>query len=62
MIVQSLRCDATERIPGAMAALAAKATCAVPSGVCWHYCRPPVVQLELELEARALAREVIVGS
>jgi hypothetical protein len=59
MIVQSLRCDATERIPEAMAALAANATRAVPSGVCWHYCRPPAVRLELELEQRALAREVI---
>jgi hypothetical protein len=45
-----------------MAALAAKATCVVPSGACGHYCRPPVVRLELEFEARALAREVIVGS
>jgi hypothetical protein len=49
MIVQSLRRYATERIPGAMAALAAKATGAMPRGVRWHYCPPPVVGLELEL-------------
>ncbi len=52
----------TERIPGAMAALAAQATGAMPRGVCWHYCRPPVVRLKLESEARALAREVTAGS
>jgi len=52
---------AAEEIPGAMAALAAKATGAMPRGVRWHYGRPPVVGLELELEARAIARELIVG-
>jgi len=52
---------AAEEIPGAMAALAAKATGALPRGVRWHYGRPPVVGLEVELEARAVAREVIVG-
>ena len=52
---------AAEEIPGAMAALAAKATGAMPRGVRWHYGRPPVIGLELELEARAIAREVIVG-
>ena len=51
---------AAEEIPGAMAALAAKATGAIPRGVRWHYGRPPVIGLELELEARAVAREVIV--
>jgi len=50
---------AAEEIPGAMAALAAKATGAIPHGVRWHYGRPPVIGLELELEARAVAREVI---
>jgi hypothetical protein len=30
-------------------------------GVRWHHGRPPVTGLELELEARAVAREVIVG-
>jgi len=45
-----------------MAALAAQATGAMPRGVCWHYCRPPVVRLKLESEARALAREVTAGS
>jgi hypothetical protein len=52
---------AAEEIPGAMAALAAKATGAMPRGVRWHYGRPPVTGLELELEARAIAREMIVG-
>jgi len=52
---------AAEEIPGAMAALAAKATGAMPRGVRWHYGRPPVTGLELELEARGVAREVIVG-
>lgn len=52
---------AAEDIPGAVAVLAAKATGATPRGVRWHYGRPPVVGLEVELEARAVAREVIVG-
>ena len=52
---------AAEEIPGAMATLAAKATGAMLRGVRWHYGRPPVVGLEVELEARAVAREVIVA-
>ena len=52
---------AAEEIPGAMVALATKATGAIAHGVRWHYGRPPVIGLELELEARAVAREVIVG-
>ncbi|HWH49662.1 MAG TPA: hypothetical protein VN664_17835 [Burkholderiales bacterium] len=52
---------AAEEIPEAMAALAAKATGAMPRGVRWHHGRPPVIGLELELEARAVAREVMVG-
>ncbi len=52
---------AAEEIPGAMATLAAKAGGALPRGVRWHYGRPPVIGLEVELEARAVAREVIVG-
>lgn len=51
---------AAEEIPGAMASLAAKATGAMPRGVRWRYGRPPVVGLEVELEARAVAREVVV--
>jgi len=51
---------AAEEIPGAMAALASKATGAMPRGVRWHYGRPPMVGLEVELEARAVAREVVV--
>ena len=52
---------AAEEIPGAMAALASKATGAMHRGVRWHHGRPPVTGLELELEARAVAREAIVG-
>ena len=48
-------------IPGAVAQLAQRASGALPRGVRWHFGRPPVVGLELELEARAVAREVIVG-
>lgn len=48
-------------IPGAVAQLAQRASGAVPRGVRWHFGRPPVVGLELELEARAVLREVIVG-
>lgn len=48
-------------IPGAVALLAQRASGALPRGVRWHFGRPPVVGLELELEARAVVREVIVG-
>ncbi len=48
-------------IPGAVAQLAQRASGALPRGIRWHFGRPPVVGLELELEARAVLREVIVG-
>lgn len=48
-------------IPGAIAQLAQRASGASPRGIRWHFGRPPVVGLELELEARAVLREVIVG-
>lgn len=48
-------------IPGAVAQLAQRASGALPRGVRWHFGRPPVVGLEIELEARAVLREVIVG-
>jgi len=48
---------AGEEIPGALAALAAKAPGSVAHGVRWHFGRPPVVGLEVELEGRAVLRE-----
>jgi hypothetical protein len=29
-------------------------------GVCWHYARPPVVQLELEIDARRVRQELVL--
>ncbi len=49
-------------IPGALAALAARASGALPRGVRWYYGRPPVTGLEVELEARAVLREEVVGA
>lgn len=48
-------------IPGAVGALAERAPGAAPRGVRWYHGRPPVVGLELELEARAVLREEIAG-
>jgi hypothetical protein len=48
-------------IPGALAALASRAAGAMPRGVRWYYGRPPVTGLEVELEARAVLREEVVG-
>ena len=47
-------------IPGALAALASRASGALPRGVRWYYGRPPVTGLEVELEARAVLREEVV--
>lgn len=47
-------------IPGALGALAARASGALPRGVRWYYGRPPVTGLEVELEARAVLREEVV--
>ncbi len=33
---------------------------AAASGIDWHFCRPPVVELEFEMDMRGLAREIIV--
>jgi hypothetical protein len=46
-------------MPGALASLALRAEKAAPRGVRWHYGRPPVTGLEVELEARAVLREEI---
>ncbi len=29
-----------------------------PGGLCWHFCRPPVVELEFEMDVRGSAREI----
>ncbi len=31
---------------------------AMPRGLTWHYCRPPVVELEFEMDVRGLRREL----
>jgi hypothetical protein len=33
---------------------------AAPGGATWHYCRPPVVDLDYEMDCRGLGREVIL--
>lgn len=53
---------AAEEIPGAVPVLAAKALAAFPRGIRWHAGRPPVIGLELEMEARALLREEVVDA
>ena len=29
-------------------------------GACWHYCRPPVVDLEFEMDCRGILTEVVL--
>ena len=29
-------------------------------GACWHYCRPPVVDLEFEVDCRGIATELVL--
>jgi hypothetical protein len=33
---------------------------AVRSGLTWHFARPPVVDLEFEMDCRRVSREVVV--
>jgi hypothetical protein len=33
---------------------------AAESGLSWHFCRPPVVELEFEMDMRGLARELVI--
>jgi hypothetical protein len=33
---------------------------AMPGGLTWHYCRPPVKNLELEVDTRGVARQVMI--
>jgi hypothetical protein len=49
-------------IPGALAMFAERAESVSPRGLRWHYGRPPVTGLEVELEARAVLREEVVGA
>ncbi len=57
-----VECYAVEEIPGAMSTLAVRAGSASARGVRWHYARPPVIGLELELEARSVVREIVLGA
>jgi hypothetical protein len=38
--------------------LAARGAC--PAGLTWHYARPPVIDLEFEMDVRGAAREIIL--
>jgi hypothetical protein len=33
---------------------------AAPGGLAWHFCRPPVVGLEYEMDVRGAAREIVI--
>jgi hypothetical protein len=33
---------------------------AIPGGLTWHYCRPPVVDFDYEMDVRGIARELIL--
>jgi hypothetical protein len=33
---------------------------AAESGLSWHFCRPPVVEVEFEMDMRGLARELVI--
>jgi hypothetical protein len=33
---------------------------AAHAGLTWHYCRPPVVELEYEMDCRATSRERVI--
>jgi hypothetical protein len=33
---------------------------AARSGLTWHFARPPVIDLEFEMDCRGLAREVVI--
>lgn len=33
---------------------------AASNGLTWHYCRPPVVDLEFEMDCRGVAREIVL--
>jgi len=33
---------------------------AAPGGLAWHYCRPPVVNIEYEMDVRGSAQEIVI--
>ena len=33
---------------------------AAPAGLTWHYCRPPIVGLEYEMDLRGVALERVI--
>lgn len=33
---------------------------AAPGGLAWHYCRPPIVDLEYEMDVRGAARDIVI--
>jgi hypothetical protein len=33
---------------------------AAPGGLSWHFCRPPVVGLEYEMDVRGAAQEIVI--
>jgi hypothetical protein len=34
---------------------------AASAGLTWHYCRPPVVEIEFEMDCRGVASERVAG-
>lgn len=35
---------------------------ALAGGLCWHWVRPPVVDIEIELDARSVSREILLAA
>jgi hypothetical protein len=33
---------------------------AMPGGLTWHFCRPPVVDLDYEMDVRGIAHELVI--
>jgi len=33
---------------------------AIPGGLTWHFCRPPVVDIDFEMDARRVARQIVL--
>ncbi|MFO1363997.1 MAG: hypothetical protein U1F45_16265 [Burkholderiales bacterium] len=33
---------------------------AIPGGLTWHFCRPPVVEIDFEMDARRVARQLVL--
>ena len=58
------RCDLHPGVHGARHRLRSSATMlsrgAAREGLTWHYCRPPVVDIEFEMDVRATAAEIVI--